>query len=58
LVKKSGNRNIETVRIIIKVKAISTLFWKAEAWYIKDNGLLIKFIGKKGGPLNPVSTVY
>jgi hypothetical protein len=54
---KTENYSIESIKIIIKVKAISTIFWKAEACYRKKDGLLIKFIGKKGGPVNPVTTV-
>jgi hypothetical protein len=49
--------NIESVNILIKVKSISALFWKAEAWYRKSDGFLIRYIGRKGGPFNPISTV-
>jgi len=52
---KAGGRKVEAERIKVVLPGFRSMFWHGLYWFRKDDGVFIKYQGKKGPPGTPIT---
>jgi hypothetical protein len=50
---KIDDKKYKSIRIRLTLKGWLSIFWHADYWYRKSDGVFVKFEGVRGGPLTP-----
>lgn len=54
---KINNKEYNSIKIVVSLTGIASMFWQVSYWFDKKNGLYLKYEGKRGGPFVPKTIV-
>lgn len=52
-----NGEKIKAVKVLLTARNVPIMIWKAEYWFRKSNGKFIRYMGKRGGPGTPITTI-
>jgi hypothetical protein len=51
------DEKVETIKVVVRLMGFRSAFWKAEYWYRKSDGVMLRYESVHGGPGTPQTVV-